>query len=210
MATTVVVSCPECGKQTKAPAEFLGKKVRCKACGTAFTAAAPRAAARPPAAAPAAHRPPPPPEEEPPRRDDEDDNDPGPYKVGGADMTPRCPECANEMESEDAVVCLHCGYNTQTRERVTTRKVADVTPGDRILWLLPAILCVIGIIFLLTFDIIYCARMSDWARDQWYEFLASGPAKLWLVIISLFATFFAGKFAVKRLIFHPNPPEVEL
>jgi hypothetical protein len=36
MATTIVISCPNCKKQIKAPAELEGKKIRCKNCGQIF------------------------------------------------------------------------------------------------------------------------------------------------------------------------------
>ena len=41
----------------------------------------------------------------------------------------RCPECANEMEGPEAVVCLKCGYNTLTRQRIETRKTVDRAKG---------------------------------------------------------------------------------
>ena len=45
----------------------------------------------------------------------------------------------------------------------------------------------------------------------WHHPRFFSPAiELWLGIGFAFASFFAGRFAVKRLILHPNPPEVEL
>jgi hypothetical protein len=38
---------------------------------------------------------------------------------------------------------------------------------------------------------------------------SSGGIKLWMVIMSLFGMFVAGRFAVKRLIFNNKVPEVE-
>ena len=39
MATpTILIVCPECGKQIKAPENVFGKKVRCKFCQAAFVA----------------------------------------------------------------------------------------------------------------------------------------------------------------------------
>ena len=40
MAATIVVTCPKCKNHLKGPAEVQGRKVRCKSCGTIFTAQA--------------------------------------------------------------------------------------------------------------------------------------------------------------------------
>jgi hypothetical protein len=40
MASTVLVTCPQCRAQLRGPSQILGHKVRCKACGTAFKAQA--------------------------------------------------------------------------------------------------------------------------------------------------------------------------
>jgi predicted Zn finger-like uncharacterized protein len=240
MASTITITCPECGIQIKAPAGVEGKKIRCKSCGHTFTAkAAPevveeveevqeagpaKKAAKAPAKAPAAKAPPAKaapakPKDKPPAKpdkaakkppQDEEDEDSNPYKVTALENAARCPECANEMESEDAVVCLHCGFNTQTRERARTRKIRDVTGFDMFLWLLPGIACVLAIILLITFDILYCVKIEDWIeKDVWYDFIAHYGIKIWLVIISLFGMYKAGYFAVQRLIIHNTPPEVE-
>src|SRR6266516_3732197 len=71
MATTVSIECPGCHKQMKAPAELLGKKVRCKACGHTFPARARGPApAKPPAGQPAAAK------AKRPLDDEEDDSNP--------------------------------------------------------------------------------------------------------------------------------------
>src|SRR5207245_3911671 len=71
----------------------------------------------------------------------EDDNR-DPYKLGEFDIRPRCPNCANLMESDEAVVCVFCGYNTQTRQWGQTVKTMSITGKQHLLHLLP------GIIFL--------------------------------------------------------------
>jgi predicted Zn finger-like uncharacterized protein len=219
-----VIVCPECDKQLKVPDEVLGKKIRCKDCGNTFTAKAPAKASRPagrPAGGPgpenpAAKKPGGAPANKPvtpprPVDDDEDDEDGSkPYDVTTINLAPRCPYCANEMESEEAIICLHCGYNTVTRERAGTRKVHDTTGGDYFLWLLPGIACVLAIIAMIVGDIVYCVNIADWTGDsEWYSIFSHLAIKLWLVIISLFAMYHAGKFAIKRLILHPHPPEIE-
>jgi hypothetical protein len=236
MASTITITCPECSKEMKVPAEVLGKKIRCKGCETVFAArgpAAKAAPARPPAgkapagkapagktpaggkpAAKAAPGKPPAgkPADKPAKKPSEDDEDANPYGVTVENLSNRCPDCANELESEGAVICLHCGYNTVTRTKARTRKVRDVTGGDKFFWLLPGIVCVLVVILLITGDLLYCLLLNDESldKDAWYFFIASLGMKLWLVVVSLFFMYLAGKFAIRRLIFDNQPPEVEL
>jgi hypothetical protein len=237
MATTITITCPECDKQLKAPASVEGKKIRCKSCGNVFAAKADLdeveaveevpakkapARAAPAKAAPAKPAPAKGKDKAPPAKsakaettpkakvEEDEDEDGNPYKVTDLNDAARCPECANEMESEEAVICLHCGFNTITRERARTRKVRDVTGGDVFIWLLPGIACVVAIIALIVFDVLYCVCAEDWFdQDAWYSFLSSYGVKIWLVIPSLFLIYKAGYFAVKRLILNPTPPEIE-
>src|SRR5262245_36147539 len=122
--TTLTVTCPNCQKQIKAPAELQGKKIRCKACEQVFVVQPDRPVkanpAKPAAAAkgkPPAQAAPPAPEaplDVVPLADDDEDN-PNPYGLTEETFAPRCPHCAYELESADAKVCLNCGYNTATR-----------------------------------------------------------------------------------------------
>jgi hypothetical protein len=213
MATTILIVCPECNRQVKAPDNVIGKKVRCKFCQAAFVAR--KGPDKPPPGKPAkspAGKPDKRPTGKPakPVLDDEED-DPNPYGVTTLDLTPRCPNCANELENADDIICLHCGYNTQTRMQFKTRKVHDLRFGEHLLWLLPGIACVLVVLGVLGFDIWYLWKIGD-VVDQsawWGEALSHSGIKLWVVIISLFIMYLAGKFAVRRLILHPKPPEVE-
>jgi hypothetical protein len=207
MATAITVNCPECDKPLKVPEAARGKKVRCKGCehvfevprGPAPGPAKPAKAAKPakPAKPPAK-----------PAEDEEDDGDGKPYGVTTLDLSSRCPTCANEIE-EGAKVCLHCGYDTMTRTYHRSRKVYDVTGFDVFLHLLPGILCIFAILGLIGLDIWYCLCMKDLVIDEWYDFLGSKGCSMWLCIGSLFGMFYAGRFAIKRLILHPHPPEIE-
>jgi DNA-directed RNA polymerase subunit RPC12/RpoP len=215
MPATITVVCPECNKSIQAPADFAGKKVRCKECGHIFHAnpAPPRGAvARAPvgkaAGRPTAASKPP---VAPLVAGSDEDEDANPYQLGDLSVGQhRCPECANEMESPDAVVCLRCGYNTVTRERLALKKVHEITSNDRFMWLLPGIACAGFVGFLLLFDLLYCLLLRP-ARDSgWFiSFLGAGAVKMWLCIFSAFAMFFLGRFAVSRLIYNPEPPEIE-
>src|SRR5262245_19615584 len=182
MAGTITITCPECTKQLKAPPEVAGKKIRCKSCGATFVAKGATGKAAPA------------------KKDDDDDEIArDPYGMVEVDLSYRCPNCANKMLDDDAIICVHCGYNTVTREKATTRKVRDVTGGDVALWLLPGIVCAIGVVSLITFDVLYCVMIEDWVdKDAWYSFLDSMGAKIWIVIVSLFFIWLMGKFAFKR------------
>jgi DNA-directed RNA polymerase subunit RPC12/RpoP len=209
MAATITVVCPECSKEIQAPADIAGKKVRCKQCAHVFRAspaAPPGAVARAGKSAGAAKAKSTP--VAPIVPDDEEDANP--YQVTGASDSSRCPECANEMESPDAIICLHCGYNTVTRERLSLRKVHDTTQQDYFLWLLPGFVCALGVLFLIVFDVLYCVLVKYKKGDSWViELFGSGAVKMWICIGSLFAIFLLGKFAYKRLLLHPVPPEID-
>jgi hypothetical protein len=193
MATPIVVSCPQCQKQIKAPPELQGKKIRCKGCGTTFPVLAESAAEPAPAKA------------RPPVKQDEEEGDGNPYGMSEVQQSNRCPFCAAEMENPEAVVCLSCGYNTRTRQRIETKKVIETTAGDRMSWLMPGIICVGVVIVLIVLDILYLVWEPNPKSDV--SWLAYRGFKTWGIIASLFIMFFAGRFAIKRLIFNAIPPE---
>lgn len=228
MAATIHIVCPKCGKQVKAMADVLGKKVRCKYCQAAFVArkgddkAAP---SRPPTEEKKKGKRPPAPSanqgklpagnaaDKPDRyKLDDDDDDPNPYHLEDVSLAPRCPDCANEIE-EGQVICLICGYNLRTRMKAKTRKVYDQTFKDYFIWLLPGIACALAVFTIIGFNVWYLWKINDvinWDNDPWY--LGMWTIKgimLWVVIMSLGLIWLAGKFAVRRLILHPRPPEIE-
>lgn len=160
------VSCPNCDKVIRVPAEAVGKRVKCKSCSQVFTvpgedgpkAAKPATAkpakpapAKPATAKPAKARPTvveddPPPAANPPMSFADDDefgdnpNAPKQYGVTKDDLdVPRCPFCAKELEDETARICLNCGYDMDERRRHASRKTYNRTTGDYILWWLPAV-----------------------------------------------------------------------
>jgi DNA-directed RNA polymerase subunit RPC12/RpoP len=216
MAAPILIVCPKCGKQVKAPEKVLGKKVRCKYCRASFVASdsggnmPPAKSAKPPAGkgakSPADKK-----TNRPARlRLDDEEDDPNPYVLQDVSLAPRCPDCANEVD-EGQVICLHCGYNLRTREKAKTRKVYDQTFKDYFFWLLPGIACALAVLSLIGFNAWYLAKIDDLVdENSWYSSMwAHRGIKTWVVIMSLGLIWLAGKFAVKRLIFHPRPPEVE-
>lgn len=220
MAATILIVCPECDKQIKAPDNVLGKKVRCKSCQATFVANKAKKSKGPPAKSskssagkstkPSSGKSS---SAKPTKRavDDDDNDDPNPYGMIDMSFAPRCPDCANEME-EGAIVCLTCGYNTRTRTKARTRKVYDLTFGEHFMWLLPGIACFLAVCILIAFNSWYLYQFKgpvdeteSWYIAMWYSF----GIKIWVVVPSIGLIYLAGKFAVKRLILHPKPPEVE-
>jgi DNA-directed RNA polymerase subunit RPC12/RpoP len=140
------------------------------------------------------------------------DTDHNPYAVTTLDLTPRCPFCAKEMESAEAIICLHCGYNTRTRAHSTTVRTYANTAGDLLKWLLPGILCVVGILALAGGIIWLWTSLpnpDDPKNKEAGDYFWVRPAQVWGSVVAGFMMFAAGSFAVYRLILHPTPPEVE-
>jgi predicted Zn finger-like uncharacterized protein len=217
MDATIRIVCPECGKQIKAPDHVLGKKVRCKSCQATFVAkkegskGPPAKSSKHSSSKPANSKAGKTAKVKPANPIDDDDEDANPYGMIDMSFLPRCPECANEME-EGAIICLTCGYNTRTRERNKLRKVYDLSGGEHFIWLLPGIACALAVLIIIGFNIWYLLKIDDLIDEQasWYLYMwRSRGIMTWVVIMSLFSIWFAGKFAVKRLILHPKPPEVE-
>ena len=210
---TIAISCPKCEKQIKLPAELAGKKIKCKECLHVFVVKAPPAKAadkgakagkgaadkeQKAAAAKAA------------ATDEEDDGKS--YGVTEESFLPRCAYCAKEMESEEQVVCLHCGYNHRTRERVPMKKTYETTGGDYFIWLLPGILCALGTLIMIGCIVMFWTlfRKLEVEYDpEWWGIFFGLWARIWGTVICLFIGFLLTRFAVKRLILHPTPPERE-
>jgi DNA-directed RNA polymerase subunit RPC12/RpoP len=141
-----------------------------------------------------------------------EDIDHNPYAITTLDLTPRCPFCAQEMESKEAIICLHCGYNTQTRTHAVIVRTYANTFMDRFMWLLPGILCVVAIMILAGCIIYLWTALPNPDDPKEKEGLGAywiRPAQVWGTVAAGFMIFFAGMFAVYRLILHPAPPEVE-
>jgi hypothetical protein len=247
MATTFVIACPDCGKQVKVSEEHVGKKVKCKGCGTVYPVKAP-------GGSPAARKGPPPtpgkakatqakvtkaapPDEEelaqaaPPPDDapqggykfvDDDEDGPKQYTLAQTDdHLPRCPFCAKEMESHDALICLHCGYNTRTRTRPEVKQVYAHTFGEMFLWLLPGILIILLMIGELVFLIFFCMRVDGWLKDSFLEdepgppttyYAGLGPPFLRLYMGLLIVASYVPltRIAWKRLVKNNKPPETKI
>jgi hypothetical protein len=208
MASTITITCPECEKEMKVSADVIGKKIRCKGCSAVFPAKAAQGGGKSaaPAGAKAAAA-----KKKPAPKKDDDDEEAKPYTVTEETFAPRCPQCANEMESREAIICLFCGYNLDTREKARMRKIRDVTKWDVFVWWLPGIACALAVITMITGDILYCALVNrdTFGQEVWYDFLGGLICKMWTVIPSIFLIYYAAKFAIRRLVFNYTVPEVE-
>jgi DNA-directed RNA polymerase subunit RPC12/RpoP len=229
MAATSVITCPNCTRKFKGREELVGRKVRCPNCGHSFIVqelakdkvdseeelAAREAVAALTGKPSAAGKPAPPAEPAqpaalPPKlpHDDLFDEDGNPYGVTTLDLSPRCPNCANELTSADALICLHCGYNTQTRKIATTKKIIEHTGGERFVWLLPGLLCALGVFILFAMQMFYCFALPDIIdKDSWVNMFNHESMRLWIGLILLGFMWGLAYFAHKRLIFQPTPPE---
>lgn len=233
MATTFVIACPECRKQVRVSDEHVGKRVKCKECGTVYPVKKPGAAAPPAppakagaaktkAAPPAPPKPkaaPPPPPEPAKAADGGEEDDPNKYVLAAVnDTLPRCPFCAKEMESEDARICLNCGYDTRSRRRPEVKAVYEVTGGERFLWLLPGILCIVAMLGLIVWYLIFYSNIEDWMIDSALEdepgpprtyYVGLGPPfmRLYHGLLLIFIFVPLTKFAYKRLVVNNKPQE---
>ena len=116
------------------------------------------------------------------------------------------------MESEDAIICLHCGYNTQTRSKVESRAVEEDTGMVWTWWLLPGILCAVFTLVFLTFDIWYSFKIRTFfagttTTPGTRSSAAPGSSSGWSGAPTVPLMVGMTAFAVKRLIFNPRPPE---
>ena len=204
----IKITCPECKKVIAVPPDLLGKKVRCKGCSKVFEAqkpAPPKETAKPA-------------EEDKKKQQagDDPDDDGKAYGMHDTILQARCPNCAKELSSEDAVLCIFCGYNNLTRQIAQTRKTYDITGADIFFWNLPGIIGVILCLILLTFNLVYMLKIDEWCSPEegktdapWFGFLAHGSIKLWLYIFSGFILFTVGKFSFIRLVYENRPKEEE-
>ena len=174
MAAVLNVTCPNCGKALKVPAELEGKRVKCKGCDKPFPVAAPKPAAKaPPPAEASGARPEPPAAASPDRYkvtwDDEADNDGSAVGVIKEEDVPRCPHCAKELNPPDAVVCVNCGFNSRTRSKAETRKVYEPTGAEWASHLFPGVAAVTAVVVLMVLDVVCAFNMRSWMEGGMLE-----------------------------------------
>jgi hypothetical protein len=195
----VTFTCPHCEKRIKGREELVGRKVRCPGCQQSFVAQAggngSAAAAKPkpaPAKAPA-----PEPVEDPL------------YGMEGIDTRARCPNCAELMVGEEAIVCIHCGYNTLTRTYGKTKKVFGHSRAEIMQHLFPAI-CFAGIfVALILVVLFYNTIVPPWFLGTRSEWVASEALRMWSAMLITGALWMLGMMAYRTFALRPLPEEVE-
>lgn len=233
MPATLDITCPNCGKGLKVPAEFEGKRIKCRDCGEAFPVkakAAPKAgkpAAKPPAkpaakagakAAPPAAAP-----EKPKGRFDDDEEDelnPKAMQVIHEDDSARCPHCAQPLDPPDAVVCTNCGYNNKTRVLAETKKVWAPDAMDWIQHLWPGVAALAIVIGLIVLDVYCWLNMESWLEGSDLQddqadpvtgkkkfFVRPGAFSMLITAVSAIIILPASAFAWRRLVRDYRPFE---
>jgi hypothetical protein len=214
-----IITCPRCEKKFKGKVELFGKRIRCPGCSKPFVVPSPDSKI----------------DEKDLKnildfKEDDDvkaaeeikkgiqipmgrrffeDDGPAQYDVTHEDDIPRCPNCANPLESADAVVCLYCGYNTSTRTWGKTKKVLQSTSGDQVMWLLPAFICAFVIFLQMIGCLYYCLILPEQLGENWWNWVTHESMRMWLVILNLFIMWPLGYIAYSRLVVNPTPPEKE-
>jgi len=196
------LACPKCKKTFRSSDDVKDTRIRCPLCAFEFVVREFAGDDKPPIAKVKA--------KPKPKSAEEDEDDVNPYDVNVIAIVPRCPNCANQMESEAAVICLYCGYNTQTRTLGKTKRVFRQSGADKAKWLMPGILC-LGLIFgLMLLQNYYILGLGGQFRgeDGWlWKLLFSEPVYLWLTLMVAGVAWVVGRFVFKRLILEPTPPE---
>jgi DNA-directed RNA polymerase subunit RPC12/RpoP len=203
----------------KVPEDIIGKKIRCKECGHVFVVKKPKEPGAEKKESKDSKKPAQPLTTKAKNvlMDEEEEDSKEPYQIiiDDEDIT-RCPHCAKELESKEAVICLHCGYNTVTRSKQSSAAVYEATAEDKFRWWLPGILCCVGILVVIGMSIFIGIKTRSWMIGGWFYddekpeqpfIVRPGCFIFGNVMISLFAVLALGRFAYKRLVIENKPPE---
>jgi DNA-directed RNA polymerase subunit RPC12/RpoP len=218
MTATISITCPSCNKKMIGPAAALGKKIKCKACSHVFvaagdetnaTAAKGTAKKSTPSSdakgkAPAAQSKP---AIDKNRMLDPEDADPSRgygFEEATPDSVARCPQCAYEMESPEAILCLTCGYNLLTRNRLHMKKTYETNFMDWVYWLTPSIAATLGCIACVGFGVFLWTGLKWWYGDWWFSHFS---IQIWFSVFAIGGAWASGKFAFKRFVYEFHPPE---
>ncbi len=224
---TMSVTCSRCQKGYLVPPVLQGKKIKCKQCGQmipipvqgkAVPATKPGAAKKvvpqivtpavvvEPEAKPASPAAPPPKD----AANQPQSQEWGPisaYHLRGSKEAPRCPFCAHEME-EGEVICLNCGYNTITRERLPNVVVEATEGWDWFVHLTPGFValffCLLSIFIAQSiFTHVPYLGFLDWMYydPEWKAI----PVYMFMFLLVDIWTL--GYYSVKRLIINFTPPD---
>ena len=202
-AAPTVITCPACKKRFKGKPELAGKKIKCPLCSEPFVVPALEEAVTAKE-----------PTKEPAKMADSAATPYGQaaeaYGVEAVDTAARCPNCAQLMASEDAVICIFCGYNTLTREHGKTKKVVAATKMEHFLYLLPALSAAmmfgLVVLFILWFNLVVPDMVVGSSKTEW---LAHESIRMWSASGLMALMWGLGVYAFNTLAMKPKPPEIE-
>lgn len=221
---TTNVTCSRCKKSYWVPPVLQGKKIKCKQCGQTIpipmqvqvaqatgSKKAKPAVTTPVAAVEAEKKPEPAtPATSAEAGKGQSAQEWGPitsYQLTGTKDPARCPHCAHEME-EGEIVCLNCGYNTVTRERLPNLVLEPNTGQDYFIHLAPGF----GALFMCLLSIFWAQMIFTHtpylAFLDWSFYDSDNKAiPVYMFMFLLLDIWGFGFFAVKRLIFNYTPPD---
>lgn len=198
MPAPAVIICPLCQSRFKGKPELGGKKIKCPSCEKPFVV--------PNEDAPA---PPPKPKPKPAKVAVAAPDDDAAYGVTSVDTTYRCPHCAEEMLSADAVICVHCGYNTLTRQQGETKKLYTVTRQEHFMYLVPALSAAGVFVGLIIAMIFYDTVVPSMLAGSGMSWITHESLRMWTTLVLLALLWAIGTFAFRVLVMAPRPPDVE-
>jgi hypothetical protein len=212
MADIPAITCTSCKKKFKTKTDVRGKRIKCPFCAVSFdvpmvidddmsTAIKAKGgsgadAATQPVPAMAA-----------------DEAPENPYGVTEIDLAPRCPNCAHEMPSAEAVVCLNCGYNTLTREWGKTEKLIGISFGRHMAYLMPGIFAMFSILFCMLGLLFYDVYWPNAVEQTWLQWLAwtdHESLRMWSASMGMLFMFAMGRYCYIRFIVKPLPEEAKM
>lgn len=185
------ITCPHCQSRFKGKPDLAGKKIKCPSCQSPFTAPAETATRTPKPKSPAV---------EPPTDD-------AAYGVSRIDITPRCPHCAAEMLSAEAIICVHCGYNTMTRVHGATKKVLAASPQEHLLYLLPSLSAALVFVAIVVALIFYNTVLTQRLEGGKLSWIVHESLRMWTTLVCLAILWPVAMFAFNTLAVRPRPPE---
>ena len=172
--------------------------------------------AKPAKASPAA----PPPASAPMSFAKDDDDDHNPYTAIRESEAPRCPHCAKDLDTPDAIICLHCGYDLRERKRKEARAVVEDTFFDYVMHHIGVVALLVFVIALDIFGIYSTLQMRSWLTDSFLDAGEKEPTtqaatfhvppfcfNVWIITFLCFVTWKTLKVAFRRFFINYRPPE---
>src|SRR5262249_8291183 len=98
-------------------------------------------------------------------------------------------------------------------EFLKTKKTIATTPQDRVEWMMPGVFSLIAAflaVAIIVFLWVGLPALAAKAPGAWWAIFDAKMTKVWGTVLCGFVIYFTGRFAIRRLILHPEPPEFEI